>query len=270
MTKTALITGGASGLGKALAHYYAKQGFEICVADINIEQGIQVCQDIQKAGGKALFITCDITLESSIETLKSELLTHWHKLDVLINNAGVATAGAIEYEDIEQWQWVMNINVFGMVRMCRAFVPLLAQKNTSQIINIASQAGITPISLMASYNASKAAVVSFSETMHIELAPKGIHVCVACPSFFATNLGESLRSTQPGIRELVAKLLSRSDIDATNIAKQIFQASENNQFMIVTHKKGRQAYRLKRWLPTQSYLTMMKKKLKHFRPKSNE
>lgn len=276
MSNTALITGGASGLGEALAHKYAKQGFEVCIADLNHERGESVCTQINNTGGTAFFIGCDITDELSIEQLKSELQTRWGKLDVLINNAGVATGGALEFEDIEQWQWIMDINVFGMVRMCRAFVPLLeqpianAQQNTSQIINIASQAGITPISLMASYNASKAAVVSFSETMHIELAAKNIHVSVACPSFFATNLGESLRSKQPGIAELVGKLLSRSDIDATNVAEQIYQASENNKFMIITHKLGRQSYRLKRWLPSMRYLSMMKNKFKHFKPKTNE
>jgi NAD(P)-dependent dehydrogenase (short-subunit alcohol dehydrogenase family) len=280
MSRTALITGAASGLGEALAHQYAKQGFEVCIADLNTERGLQVCQEINQAGGQAFFLSCDITQETSIEILKSEIQSRWQHLDVLINNAGVATGGALEFEDIEQWQWVMDINVFGMVRMCRAFAPLLEQqepkqhelkrKASSRIINIASQAGITPISLMASYNASKAAVVSFSETMHIELANRDIHVSVACPSFFATNLAESLRSIQPGIAELVAKMLSRSDIDAANVAKQIYQASENNQFMIVTHKLGRQSYRLKRWLPTDRYLKMMKNKLKHFRPRTNE
>lgn len=270
MSKTVLITGGASGLGQALAHEYAKQGFEVCIADLNQERGESVCSQINKTGGCAFFIGCDITDESSIEQLKSELQTRWGKLDVLLNNAGVATGGALEFEDIEQWQWVMNINVFGMVRMCRAFVPMLEQQDTSQIINIASQAGITPISLMASYNASKASVVSFSETMHIELAARGIHVSVACPSFFATNLGESLRSKQPGIAELVGKMLSKSDIDAAEVARQIYHASESGKFMIITHKLGRQAFNMKRWLPNKRYLNMMKNKLKHFRPRTHD
>ncbi|MGJ8680909.1 SDR family oxidoreductase [Paraglaciecola sp.] len=270
MKKTALITGAASGLGEALAHQYASQGFEVCVTDINTERGLHVCEEIKQAGGKAFFLGCDITQESNIEALKSELETRWSQIDCLINNAGVATAGALEFEDIEQWQWVMNINLYGMVRICRAFVPMLERQNASTIINIASQAGITPISLMGSYNASKAAVVSFSETMHIELAPKGIQVCVACPSFFATNLKESLRTAQPGLPELVDKLLSRSDIDATNVAEQIYHGAHRNQFMIITHKQGRTANRLKRWLPTSRYLNMMKTKLKHFRPKSHE
>ncbi|MEP7766313.1 SDR family NAD(P)-dependent oxidoreductase, partial [Sanguibacter sp. 26GB23] len=85
---------------------------------------------------------------------------------------------ALEYEDIEQWQWVLNINLLGLVRMTKAFVPLLSAQTHSQIINIASQAGITPIPYMASYNASKAAVVSFSETMYLELAKSGIQVSV--------------------------------------------------------------------------------------------
>jgi short-subunit dehydrogenase len=97
----------------------------------------------------------------------------------------------------------MNINVLGMVRMTPAFAPMMKAQKKASIINIASQAGITPIFFMGSYNASKAAVVSFSETMHIELAKDNIQVSVVCPSFFPTNLDQGMRSTQPGVQELV-------------------------------------------------------------------
>lgn len=267
--KNVLITGGASGLGEALALQYAKQGNDVCIADLNAERAAKVVEQIKQSGGSAFFLPCDITQEADIEALKEQLTARWEQLDVLINNAGVATGGALEYEDIEQWEWVLNINVLGMVRMCRALVPWMKEKKSGCIVNIASQAGITPAPLMGSYNVSKAAVVSFSETMYFELTHYGIHVCVACPGFFATNLNESLRSKQPGVAEMVSKMLSRSDIDATDVAAQIYHASGKNQFMIITHKLGRQAYRMKNWLPSRHYLNMMKKKLKNFRPKTN-
>jgi short-subunit dehydrogenase len=158
--------------------------------------------------------------------------------------------------------------------MCRAFVPLMKQqeggKGSGKIVNIASQAGITPAPLMGSYNVSKAAVVSFSETMHLELSDSNIHVSVACPGFFSTNLDESLRSKQPGVAKLVSKMLhNSSNMTATLVAEAIYQDSENLKFMTITHKDGRSAYRMKRWLSPMRYLDMMKKQLKNFKPKTN-
>ena len=270
MSKNVLITGGASGLGEALAHHYAKQGFEVCIVDLNPERGNNVVAAITKKNGKAFFLPCNITNETDIESLKQQLQSRWGKVDVLVNNAGVATGGALEFEDIEQWEWVININVLGMVRMCRAFVPLMKQQGAGKIVNIASQAGITPAPMMGSYNASKAAVVSFSETMHLELDNSNIHVSVACPGFFSTNLDESLRSKQPGVAKMVSKMLHNySDITAAQVAEAIYQDSENCKFMTITHKDGRSAFRVKRWLPPMRYLAMMKKQLKNFKPKAN-
>ena len=248
MMKTVLITGGASGLGEALAWHYAKQNFEVCIVDLNAQRGHKVVDRITQSGAAAFFLPCDITAETDIEALKGQLQSRWNKVDVLVNNAGVATGGALEFEDIQQWEWVININVLGMVRMCRAFVPMMKQQGAGKIVNIASQAGITPAPLMGSYNASKAAVVSFSETMHLELQGSKIHVSVACPGFFSTNLDESMRSKQPGVAKLVSKMLhTYSDITAAQVAQAIYQDSEALKFMTITHKDGRSAFRFKRW-----------------------
>lgn len=157
---------------------------------------------ITQSGAAAFFLPCDITAEADIEALTGQLQSRWDKVDVLVNNAGVATGGALEFEDIQQWEWVININVLGMVRMCPAFVPMMKQQGAGKIVNIASQAAIPLAPLMGSYNTSKAAFVSFSETMHLELQGSKIHVSVACPGFFPTNLDESMRSKQPGVANL--------------------------------------------------------------------
>lgn len=268
MADHVLITGGASGLGKALALRYAKSGAEVCISDINADAAAEVISLIENASGSAFFLPCDITQQADVDRLFSTLNERWKTLDVLVNNAGVATAGSLGFEDIEQWQWVMNINLIGMVRMTKSFVSMLKQSThadkPARIVNIASQAGITPIPLMASYNASKAAVVSFSETMYLELAREGLHVSVACPSFFDTNLDKSLRTSQPGADKLVKKMLSRSDINADEVADIIYRGAQAQEFMIITHKQGRSAYRLKRWLPTKRYLNMIKEKTKYF------
>ncbi|KXI27461.1 SDR family oxidoreductase [Paraglaciecola hydrolytica] len=267
MTQCVLITGGASGLGAALVKQYAQRGATICIADLHAERAKKVIAENAQQATDVFFQPCDITSQADVEELLQVITERWGKLDILINNAGVATGGALAYEDIEQWEWVLNINLLGMVRMTRAFAPLLAKQSQSWLINIASQAGITPIPYMASYNASKAAVASFSETMHLELAKDGIHVSVVCPSFFATNLDESMRSKQPGVHELVKKLLSRSDINADDVANIIVKQAEAGDFMILSHKVGKKALFMKRFMPTNSYMRMMKKKLQRFGPK---
>ncbi|WP_340678234.1 SDR family oxidoreductase [Paraglaciecola sp.] len=267
MSQCVLITGGASGLGAALVKRYAQQGAKICIADLHAERAKSVIALHSPQAADLFFQPCDITNQADVEELLKVITARWGKLDILVNNAGVATGGALAFEDIEQWEWVLNINLLGMVRMSRAFVPLLAKQSQSCLINIASQAGITPIPYMASYNASKAAVVSFSETMHLELATDGINVSVVCPSFFATNLDESMRSKQPGVHELVKKLLSRSDINADEVAAIIVNKSKAGDFMILSHNIGKKAWWMKRFMPTNRYMRMMKKKLQRFGPK---
>lgn len=257
-----LITGAASGLGKALALHYANDGAAVFLVDKNLAEVEALASTLSQQGADAFAWGCDITQQTEIDALRKAVDQQWSSVDVLINNAGVATAGALEFEDLELWQWVFDINLFGMVRVTRTFIDKMS--NQSQLINIASQAGITPIPLMASYNASKAAVVSFSETLHLELAHRGIHVSVACPSFFATNLDKSLRTNQPGIGKLVSKLLTKSDLSASEVAKIIAQQSAARQFMIVTHKAGKIVYAMKRFLPNKRYLNKVKTKTKGF------
>ena len=174
----------------------------------------------------------------------------------MFNNAGVASGGSLLDESIEQWQWVFDINVLGMVRVSRALLPLMREQGGGYFINIASQAGLTPIPYMGSYNAVKAAVVSFSETMKLELAPDNIDVSVVCPSFFKTNLDESMRSSNPASHKMLNKFFAKADMTKEDVAESIFQQVDKKQF-ILTHKLGKRAFLLKKLLPTQRYIKNM-------------
>ena len=179
-----LITGGATGLGQAIALKWAEkwagkdEGLDICIADINQERGDETVNTLSAQGANAFYIHCDITSENDVQTLANTLETRWGGVDTVFNNAGVASGGSLLDESIEQWQWVFDINVLGMVRVSRALLPLMREQGGGYFINIASQAGLTPIPYMGSYNAVKAAVVSFSETMKLELARDNIDVSV--------------------------------------------------------------------------------------------
>lgn len=270
--KKILITGAGSGLGRALALRYAKEGCEICIVDINHEGANETVQQINNQGGAAFSQPCDITKQWDVDKLAIAVAQRWKSLDMLINNAGVATAGSLESESMEQWQWVLDINVLGQVRMTKAMLALLRASNSAQrdIVNIASQAGITPAPCMGSYSLSKAAMVSYSETAHLELAHEGIHVSVVCPAFFDTNLSDSLRSADAGMQAVVSKLINKSGITADQIASQVYAAVEARKFRILTHKEGQKAHRLKRFLPIERYLKIVKGRTKKIVSKSEK
>tara|TARA_R110000796_G_scaffold14381_17_gene46880 strand:+ start:3037 stop:3879 length:843 start_codon:yes stop_codon:yes gene_type:complete len=264
-SQNVVVTGAASGLGKALALKWASQHAEVCVADINKPAGEQVCQEIQALGGKAFFVPCDITNTDSITALVQVLNERWQHIDVLINNAGVASADKIEVESILQWRWVMEINLFGIVNMCQQFVPIFKQQGVGSIVNVASQAGLTPIPFMSSYNASKAAVVSLSETLRLELADDNINVSVLCPGFFKTNLGSSLRTQLPTMEKLLGKLFDKSPINATQVADIAYQGESKKQFLLLTHQQGKRLYQLKRLLPLHWYFKLVLKQTHRLR-----
>ncbi|GGB49081.1 SDR family oxidoreductase [Shewanella inventionis] len=256
-SKNVVITGAASGLGKALAIKWATQQAHVCIVDINQQAGEQVCQQITALGGKAFFIHCDITNTASIQALIKQLTSYWQTIDILINNAGVASADKIEAEPLAQWRWVMEINLFGIVNMCQQFVPIFKQQGGGTILNVASQAGLTPIPFMSSYNASKAAVVSLSETLRLELADDNINVSVLCPGFFKTNLGSSLRTQLPTMEKLLGKLFDKSPINAEQVADIAYTGVSNNRFLLLTHSQGKRLYQLKRILPLNWYCKLV-------------
>lgn len=258
-----LITGGATGLGQAIAFKWAEKwkgkegGIEICIADINQERGDETVNTLTTQGANAFYVHCDITSDSDVETLAQTIEARWGGIDIVFNNAGVATGGSLLDETIAQWQWVFDINVLGMVRVSRALLPIMRKQGGGYFINIASQAGLTPIPYMGSYNAVKAAVVSFSETMKLELAPDNINVSVVCPSFFKTNLDESMRSNNPASHKMINKFFAKADMTKEDVAESIYQQVSKKQFLILTHKLGKRAFLLKKLLPTQRYISNM-------------
>ncbi len=259
-----VVTGGATGLGKSLAIKWAEKNekIKICIADVNSERGNETVHELTSLGADAFFISCDITSDTDVGKLASTLRTKWEGVDYVFNNAGVATGGSLLDETLEQWQWVCDINMLGMVRVSRAFLPMMKTQGHGYFVNIASQAGLTPIPYMGSYNAMKAAVVAFSETMKLELAPDNINVSVVCPSFFKTNLDESMRSSNPASHTMLKKLFAKADLSKEDVANIVYEQVMAKRFLILTHKLGKQAYLLKKLLPSKRYITMMLSKTK--------
>lgn len=264
MHSSVLITGGASGLGRELAKRWAKAGAKVCIADVNEQRALEVLEEIKLLGVEAVFELCDITDESHIARVKQSLIEKWQQVDLVINNAGIASADSLEDEDISQWQQILEINLLGAVKVTKAFAPLFKQQGGGYFLNIASQAGITPIPKMGSYNASKAALVSFSETMYLELLDDNIGISVMCPGFFKTNLKESLKTKSAALAKVLDKMMERATVTSEEVAEVAFRGVANREFMILSHAEGKKALRIKRWLPN-FYFSMMAKQTQRVR-----
>lgn len=247
--KAMIVTGGASGLGRATGERFARAGFAVCVADINQKRGDETVTALKELGSDAYYKSCDVRKEKDVEEVIASAVDRWGRVDVLVNNAGVAVGGRIETSIMEDWAWAIDINVLGVARGCKAITPLFKEQQGGHIVNIASMAGLVNPPLMACYNATKSAVVGLSETLRVELEPFGITTSVVCPSFFQTNLAESFRTSDPGMKKVVDKLLASSHITAANVADDIFNAVKNKRFYVLPHKEGRKMWRIKRFLP---------------------
>ncbi|MCH8501144.1 MAG: SDR family oxidoreductase [Aliidiomarina sp.] len=255
--KRIFITGGASGFGFALANFYAQQGWRVAIGDIQEELGQQAQQTLAQNAQEVRYFHCDVTDEVDLQRVADTLLEAWGGVDLVVNNAGVAQVGAIETVSLDDWHWIININLLGVVRGCKVFTPIFKQQKQGHFINIASMAGLLDVPNMSAYNSTKAAVVSLSETLQHELAPSNIGVTVVCPSFFRTNLGNSMRSTVPNMDKTLDKLMSKSDLSADDIARQVAAAAAQKHFYVLPHATGRRIWRLKRWLPRGLYARLM-------------
>ena len=195
MQRRILITGAASGLGKALAEAAARDGAWVLLTDVDAEAGelarLEIAEMLRESGGdphRLAFLPLDVRDVNAWVQAREWCRREWSGLDVLVNNAGVAVGGPIADTPLTDWDWIIDINLKGVVHGVHTFLPVFTAQGAGHMVNIASLAGIANAPNMASYNVTKAGVISLSETMRYELSRKGIHTTVVCPSFFATNI----------------------------------------------------------------------------------
>jgi NADP-dependent 3-hydroxy acid dehydrogenase YdfG len=239
-----LITGSGSGLGKAMAARFAGAGWRVLVSDVDTAAAEAVAKELD-TGHIRLDVTDDASWAAALEWCERE----WGGLDVLVNNAGVASGGRFERIPLEDWDWIWEINLKGVVRGCRTFVPLFKKQRSGHLVNIASLAAIMNLPTMATYNVTKTGVYSLSETLHHELRPYGIATTVVCPGFVKTNLPDRSRSADPALAKVNQKLMESSKVTPEDVADQVFDAVARKRFLVLTHRDGRKSARLKRYLP---------------------
>lgn len=253
------ITGAGSGFGAALAHLYASRGWNVAVTDIDEQRACETLSEIETAGLDCFSMELDITKSDHWQHLQDSVLQRWGGLGILVNNAGVAAAGNVEDTCMEDWAWVLEIDLMGVVRGCHQFAATMKRQQAGHIVNVSSFAGLAGLPSICAYGVAKAGVVALSEALRAEMHPYGVGVTVACPSFVKTGLLDSFRSTQPGAKTKVTRWMETSGISAEQVAEEIASAVRKNKFLLLTHAQTRNAWRLKRWLPGIYYSMIAKR-----------
>jgi len=257
--KSVAITGAGSGLGEALARHYGAAGWRVAVTDEDLGRAEAVTEAIRREGGEAFASALDVREDADFDTLTEQVMKRWGGLQQLINNAGVAAAGTVEATPQADWDWVLAIDLLGVVRGCRHVAPLMRRQGEGHIVNMASFAGLAGAPGMSSYGVAKAGVVALSEGLRAELHPHGVGVSVVCPAFVATRLTDTMRETAAGTRAQVQRWMERSPVSAAMLAATVFDRVQAGDFMILTHRETRWLWRLKRWLPERYFRLMMRK-----------
>jgi short-subunit dehydrogenase len=259
---TAVITGAGSGIGEAMAKLAAKNGMNVVVAELSEERGIKVAKDINSSGGQATFIKTDVGSAESVNALSSKAYEIYGDVQLLVNNAGISTLGAIWEISEQDWHNTMNVNVHGPINGIRAFVPRMLQSDKPcYISNVASTAGILSLGFCSTYFSSKHALVSITESLYLEMQqkPNPINVSLIMPGMIATRFMEDMNvansqydGQMSGMRSHIAK--SGMSVDA---AAQIFlEEIAEGRYWITSHKdelevyaKSRANYLLERGFP---------------------
>jgi NAD(P)-dependent dehydrogenase (short-subunit alcohol dehydrogenase family) len=246
--KRAFVTGAASGLGRAICQRLAPRGWKLLIADINAERLATAEQELQALGATTLSMVFDVTQYSAQQDAAQAVMDAWGGVDLVFNNAGIATAGAIDELSLEDWQRTVDIDLWSVVYGCKIFAPMLKQQGGGHIINTASSAGTLAGPEMAAYNVAKAGVVSLSETLKPELSKDNIGVTVICPTVFVTSLGETMSGGRQ-MEDNLLRQLQASKVSAEDIVDDVMSAIERNRLYVMTQADAKWGWRLKRFFP---------------------
>lgn len=244
----AVVTGAGSGLGRAFCHEIARRGGRVIVSDIDLEAARKTAAEIGAPESHA--IACDVSLLEDVERLAEAADALLGGSDLIINNAGVAVAGRIGEIPIADWQWIVGVNLWGVIHGCHAFVPRFRRQGSGHVLNVASTAGLIAAPMMSPYNVTKSGVVALSEALFSELRAEHIGVTVLCPTFFRTNIMAAARLTgEEAMSGAAAGLMDAAKIQAADVARIALDAANRSALYVLPHRDGRMMWRFKRLVP---------------------
>jgi NAD(P)-dependent dehydrogenase (short-subunit alcohol dehydrogenase family) len=247
--KVAVITGGASGIGRAVAERAAAEGMKIVIGDVEEGPLKEAEDELSGRGAEVVGVRTDVSDAASVRNLREKALDRFGTVHLVLNNAGVGLGGPIWEVSEEDWRWILGVNLLGVVHGITTFVPLLIEQGEGHVVNTASIAGLATAPFLGPYNATKQAVVAISETLFKDLrtvgAPMGVGVSVLCPGFVRTRIAESDRNRPTwapereaeGAAELRGAIQNMVDggIPPAVVADRVIDAVRTNTFYILTH-----------------------------------
>jgi NAD(P)-dependent dehydrogenase (short-subunit alcohol dehydrogenase family) len=252
--KTAFVTGGASGIGFALGRAFAQAGMKVMLADVETEALMAAVKSLHDVGSDVRGVACDVADAASVERAAKASYEAFGNVHVVCNNAGVAAGGGIDTISLDNWRWVLDVNLMGVLHGIRSFLPhIRAHGEGGHIVNTASMAGMDSGLGFSPYVASKFAVVGLSEGLATQLKPLGIGVTVLCPGYVRTRIGESGRNRPQRYGPapvldpaspagaLVAQIAERlrAGLDASVVAERVLTAIREDEFYVFTHPEMR-------------------------------
>lgn len=252
--KTAVISGGAEGIGLSIAKALAEEKMNIVLTDINEENLQKASLELEATGVSVLPVLLDVAEEDQWEKVAEQAIARFGKIHMLVNNAGVGgDSGSIESQNKKGWQWVLDVNLMGVVYGAKVMVPLISQHGEGGwIVNVASMAGMGGVPYGGAYSATKAAVVALSEGWAGELQSKDINVSVLCPAFVQTRIYDSERNRPAQYKSDTkvmadensffnrAKKMVESGIEVSIVGKRVVEALNDGEFYIFTHPNYRE------------------------------
>lgn len=260
--RVAVITGGAGGLGRAMAERFAREGMKIVLADIDAAALDRTAAEMRSAGARVLAVRTDVSQSADVESLARATLAEFGAVHLVANNAGVGPLGAVWESTERDWLWTLGVNLWGVIHGVRVFAPILLEQaaksgTEGHIVNTASVAGLISPPGMGAYNVSKHAVVALTETLHHDLArcTDRVRCSLLCPAYVPTGIADSERNRPEALRdpnhvkseeqraleEGLRKAVQSGKISAADVAERVFEAVRDERFYILTHERIKSA-----------------------------
>jgi NAD(P)-dependent dehydrogenase (short-subunit alcohol dehydrogenase family) len=255
--KIAVVTGGASGLGRAMALQFAREGMHVAIADIEQARLDPVVTELKALGVNAIGVRTDVSKSAEVEALARRVVAELGGVHVVCNNAGVSPLGLAWENTLADWEWMLGVNLWGVIHGVRTFTPLLLAQGEGHIVNTASVAGLISPPNSGMYNVTKHAVVALTETLYHDLGEKGSKVScsVLCPAYVPTGIADSERNRPAELanppkaktaeeaarEEMLRKAVRSGRLSADDIGAAVLAAVKENRFYILTHPRIRGA-----------------------------
>jgi NAD(P)-dependent dehydrogenase (short-subunit alcohol dehydrogenase family) len=256
--KVAVVTGAASGIGRAMAERFVREGMKVALADVEEKPLGEAVEAIGKGGAEVVGVRTDVSKREDVEALARKVFERFGAAHVLCNNAGVGAGGISWDQPLSDWEWTLGVNLWGVIHGIRAFVPRMVEQGQGHVVNTASVAGLVSAPGMGAYCASKHAVVTISECLFHELslaAGGKVKVSVLCPGWVKTNIADSDRNRPAGLKgnagaqrspqeqmiEAMTRQAIANGIPPSEVADRVLAAIHEERFWILTHPQMNKA-----------------------------